>query len=51
MLRSLKAETKKVLYFSVSHKDELFYIEEIRAIPNLEAIIHVTQESVPGYGE
>ncbi|MBP9812004.1 rubredoxin [Candidatus Gracilibacteria bacterium] len=51
MLRSLEAETKKVLYFSVSHKDELFYIEELKSIPNLEAIIHVTQESVPGYGE
>ncbi len=49
MLLSLKAETKKILYFSVATEGELFYIEKLKNIKNLGLYIHVTRESIEWY--
>ena len=38
----------KKLYFSVSHKSDLFYIDRIQNIANLESHIHVSREEVEG---
>lgn len=46
MINSLPNETKKVLYFSVATESELFYIEKLRAIPNLELHIYITRENI-----
>lgn len=46
MIHSLPSETKKVLYFSVATEAELFYVEQLRAIQNLELHIHVTREDI-----
>lgn len=37
----------KGLYYSVSYEKDLFYKDRILQIPNLEAHIHVSRESVP----
>lgn len=37
----------KKLYFSVSYKADLFYLDRIHDIPNLEYHIHVSREQVP----
>ncbi len=39
----------KVLYFTVANSEELFYIEKLKSIPNLELHIHTTKEQVEGY--
>lgn len=49
MIKSLPDHTKKALFFSVSTQADLFYVEQLRAIPNLILSIHVTREQVPGY--
>ena len=49
LLMSLPRETPKVLYFSVSKKEDLFYEQELRKIDNLTLHIHLTQEKVDGY--
>jgi len=46
MIHSLPSEVKKVLYFSVATESELFYVEELRKIPELELHIHVTRENI-----
>lgn len=46
MIYSLPIEMKKVLYFSVATESELFYVEELRKIPELELHIHVTRENI-----
>lgn len=46
MVNSLPSESKKVLYFSVATESELFYVEQLQAIPNLELHIHITRENI-----
>lgn len=41
--------TKKQLFFSVSHKKDLFYEERIKRIHGLGYEIHISQETVPEY--
>jgi ferredoxin-NADP reductase len=41
--------TKKQLFFSISHKKDLFYEDRIREIPGLFYKIHISQESIPWY--
>lgn len=41
-------KSQKKLYFSVSHKSDLFYIDRIQNIANLESHIHVSREEVEG---
>lgn len=38
----------KKLYFSVSHKSDLFYVDRIQNIANLQSHIHVSREEVEG---
>lgn len=49
-LIAMATETKvqKKLYFSVSHKSDLFYVDRIQNIANLESHIHVSREEVEG---
>jgi len=49
MISSMDANSKKILYFSVSHQNELFYMDRLNTIANLTTHIHITQEIVPGY--
>ena len=46
MLTSLRAGVPKSLYFSVATKDELFYVDKLRALTWLDLHIHVTREKV-----
>lgn len=46
MIMGMDDDTRKSLYFSVSTEAELFYVDELRAIENLELHIHVTREKV-----
>lgn len=46
MIVSLPGTVKKVLYFSVATQAELFYVDKLRNIENLELHIHVTREQV-----
>ena len=48
MITSLAPEMKKVLYFTVAYGNELFYLEKLRTIPNLELHVHTTKEVVDG---
>lgn len=48
MIASLPLETKKVLYFTVGTKDELFYLDKLRNIAHLELHVHTTKETVEG---
>lgn len=41
--------TEKQLFFSVSHKKDLFYEDKIKKIPGLLYKIHISQEIVPWY--
>lgn len=41
--------TKKQLFFSVSHKKDLFYEDRIKKIHGLWYEIHISQENVEGY--
>lgn len=41
-------KSDKKLYFSVSYKSDLFYIDRIRNISNLESHIHVSRELAEG---
>lgn len=53
--RMLLRETERwtggnpILYFTVATKDELFYAEELRSIPNIELHIHISRENIDGY--
>ncbi len=44
-----KNHPKISLYFSVSTEAELFYIEQLRTLPNVDLHIHVTRETVAGF--
>jgi NAD(P)H-flavin reductase len=48
MIRSLPADMKKTLYFTVATGAELFYLEKLQKIENLDTHIHVTKEEVAG---
>lgn len=48
MIHAVPTGVKKVLYFTISTAAELFYVEKLRAIPNLELHIHTTKEEVAG---
>lgn len=49
MIIVLDSEIEKTLYFTVATRDELFYIEQLRDIPNLELHIHTTREEIDWY--
>ncbi len=49
MLTALSEWSLKSLYFSVATESELFYIDKLRAIPNLDLHIHITREKVEWY--
>ncbi len=49
MILSLPETVQKSLYFSVGKWTELFYVEKLRAIPNLDLHIHTTQEEIEWY--
>lgn len=44
-----EANTKKSLYFSVSYKSDLFYLENIKDIKNLETHVHISRETIDWY--
>lgn len=44
MILSHVEDAKKTLYFSVAKTSELFYIEKLKEIKNLDLHIHVTRE-------
>lgn len=46
MARSLSSEIKTKLYFSVATKNDLFYEEKLRSLPNIELHICTTREEV-----
>ncbi len=46
-----KNHPKISLYFSVSTEGELFYVEKLRALPNIDLHIHVSRESIAGFEE
>lgn len=41
--------TEKQLFFSVSHKKDIFYEERIKKIHGLGYELYISQETVPGY--
>ncbi len=43
-----ETNVQKELYFSVSHKSDLFYVDRIKNIANLSSHIHVSREEVEG---
>ena len=49
MILALDVSVKKSLYFTVATRDELFYIENLKNIPNLELHLHTTREEVEWY--
>ena len=49
MISSLESTIHKTLYFSVATGEELFYINELKSIPNLDLHIHVTRENLDGF--
>ena len=49
MIRMLDEWVKKSLYFSVATTSELFYIDKLKQIRNLDLHIHVTREEVEWY--
>ncbi|MBX9809616.1 rubredoxin [Candidatus Gracilibacteria bacterium] len=49
MMLSLAPETQKILYFSVATEGELFYIDKLKNIKNLDLHIHITRENIDGY--
>ena len=46
MISSIDTDVKKVLYFSVATEAELFYIEKLKQINNLELHVHITREDI-----
>lgn len=48
MLLSLPRGVKKSLHFCVAKKDDLFYVDKLRAIPELDLYIYVSSEEVTG---
>lgn len=48
MAKTTKAKDK-MLIFSVPYKNDLFYEEQIKNIPDLKYEIHITREEVPSY--
>jgi ferredoxin-NADP reductase len=51
MIRFLGKKHQKILYFSVATEEDLFYVEKLQSLENLELHIHVTREKVDGYEE
>lgn len=49
MIQSLPESTKKTLYFTVATKNELFYLEELSRIKNLNYFIHLSKENISGF--
>jgi ferredoxin-NADP reductase/DMSO/TMAO reductase YedYZ heme-binding membrane subunit/rubredoxin len=49
MITHCPPETQKSLYFTVATAAELFYVEQLKQIPDLDLHIHVTRERVDGY--
>lgn len=49
MIRSLGPDIQKSLYFTVATKDELFYVDKLKTISNLDLHIHVSREEVEWY--
>ena len=49
MILSMGEGIKKALYFSVATEQELFYVEKLQKIKNLDLYIHVTREDVDGF--
>ncbi|MDD3262371.1 MAG: FAD-dependent oxidoreductase [Candidatus Absconditabacteria bacterium] len=43
-----ETKSQKKLYFSVSYKSDLFYVDRIKNIENLESHIHISREEVEG---
>jgi hypothetical protein len=41
-----QSNAKKSLYFSVSKKEDLFYVDNLKSIKNLDLHIHVTRENI-----
>ncbi len=39
----------KKLYFSVSYESELFYIDRIKEIENLDSFVHISRETIDGF--
>lgn len=48
-MNTLLPNVKKSLYFTVSTKEDLFYVENLRWIENLDLHIHVSREEVEGF--
>lgn len=46
MITALPVEMSKSLYFTVSTESELFYVEKLRQIANLDLHIHVSREEI-----
>jgi ferredoxin-NADP reductase len=49
MITHCPPETQKSLYFTVATAAELFYVEQLKQIHDLDLHIHVTRERVDGY--
>ncbi len=49
MMSSIDTDVKKVLYFSVATKAELFYVEKLKQINNLDLHIRITREDIVWY--
>ena len=49
MILSMDASMPKTLYFSVATEAELFYVDKLKKIDNLDLHIHITREDVSGY--
>ena len=46
MIMTLPTEVSKSLYFTVATEAELFYIENLKQIANLDLHIHVSREEI-----
>lgn len=44
MITSLNSQIKKKIYFSVALHEDLFYLDELESIQDLESFIHLTRE-------
>lgn len=51
MITSLNSQIKKKIYFSVASHEDLFYVDEIESIEDLESFIHLTREKSEIYRE
>jgi hypothetical protein len=46
MILSLDPSINKKLYFSVAKEAELFYVDKLKQIDNLDLHIHITRENI-----